>query len=73
LSAILSVALMAALGVLYTGYVDRKANERERANDRRWCALLTLFDDTYKTNPPTTATGEQVAKLMHELVLSTGC
>lgn len=72
-SCVVSVVLMVGVNVLYTNYVDRKGAERERQADRRWCALLELFDSNYQRNPPATETGREAARLMHALVESTGC
>jgi hypothetical protein len=72
-SVVLAVLLMLGTGIAYTRYIDNKAQERERQADRRWCALLTLFDKSYQANPPETEVGREAARLMHELVVSTGC
>lgn len=68
----------------YTQRVDarRAAAERdararvtaaEREADRRWCAIVTLFDDAYQEQPPPTELGRQIARAMHDLRLSLDC
>lgn len=35
----------------YANFVDRRSN-------RHWCGIVTLFNESYKQEPPTTATGK---------------
>lgn len=39
----------------YTNYVDRRSNTY-------WCGVVSIFDDSYKTEPPTNSRGETLAR-----------
>lgn len=63
----LVTAMLSPFGtIVYVNYVDRK-------NRGDWCELIVVFDDSYKANPPTTPTGQQVAQLMERRRHSLGC
>lgn len=52
------VTVITWIGILgsyqYTNWVDRRSNGF-------WCGIVVLFDDTYKTSPPPTTTGQKLA------------
>lgn len=70
---VVSVLLLGVSGVAYTNYALRQTDATERENDRRWCALLSTLDTSYKANPPQTETGRAVAKGIHDLRTALGC
>lgn len=37
------------------------------------CALIVTLDNTYRANPPTTTTGQEVAANVHKLRMDLGC
>lgn len=49
------------------------ANHVARESNRNWCALISTLDDTYRQQPPTSPTGQQVAAEFHALRLRLGC
>ena len=76
-SLVISLACMVMLvwgGLWYTNYVDKQAQARTeqalataiRESNRKWCNVVILFDDTYKRMPPTTPTGQTLAKFFAE-------
>jgi hypothetical protein len=62
--AALTVFICMFLGVIgafqYANYVDMRSNQR-------WCEIVILFNESYKENPPTTATGAEIARAMLNL------
>lgn len=69
----LALVLMAAMGIAYTNYVDRKREASERQNDQQWCELVSFYDDYYQEHPPTTELQKMQAALMHARRVSLGC
>lgn len=57
----------------YVNQVDRQSDRDNEANDRKWCALLVLWDDTYKASPPPSELGRQFAVMVHTLRTDLGC
>lgn len=57
-------------GLWYTNYVDDQAKARTDAaileSNRKWCDVVILFDDTYRTTPPSTPAGQRLAKFFAE-------
>lgn len=70
---VLSMFLLAAANVIYTGWVDSQRDEAEREADRRWCALLVTLDDAYSSTPPATEIGRRVAAAIHSLRTDLDC
>lgn len=72
-----SFLILVVAGLLYTNFVQHQSETRFqdsiRQSEQRWCAIVGLFDDTYRSNPPTTPTGRRVADLMHELRVDFRC
>jgi hypothetical protein len=66
---VLALVLAVVLGGLEIWYSNHVARESNRA----WCSLIDTLDDTYRQQPPTTPTGEQVAAEVHALRLRLGC
>jgi hypothetical protein len=62
----LSLILSVTGGVIFIG---RAIN----ANNHKWCQIVDLFDDAYRTTPPTTATGRQIATSFHNLRQQLDC
>lgn len=62
---LLAVCLIAMAGwaVATVVYINRVATESER----KWCGLVTTLDDTYRSTPPTTPLGRDIAKEMARL------
>lgn len=60
-------------GVLYTNRTVSQQDKAERANDQRWCKLLTTLDDAYQATPPQTPTGQRLASDIHNLRAELGC
>lgn len=50
----------------YANYVDRSSNQR-------WCALILLFNDSYRENPPTTELGRTIASEMLKIQKDFSC
>ena len=70
------VMLVVSLFVFVLGasyYANWKAERTARDNDKRWCSLLGTMDTAYQENPPTTATGRQLAQDIHGLHESFQC
>lgn len=72
-SSVVSVALIGAVCITYTNYVDGKREASERRSDQQWCELVTFYDDYYTKNPPTTELQRMQAALMHARRISLGC
>jgi len=73
---VVSVLLLIVLGVggvLYTNRTVSQQDKAERANDQRWCKLLTTLDEAYQATPPQTPTGQRVAADIHNLRAELGC
>jgi len=71
-----SVALLIVLGVggvLYTNRTVSQQDKLERANDQRWCKLLTTLDEAYRATPPQSPTGQRLAADIHNLRAELGC
>jgi len=71
-----SVLLLIVLGVggvLYTNRTVSEQDKAERANDQRWCKLLTTLDEAYRATPPQSPTGQRVAADIHNLRAELGC
>lgn len=71
-----SVALLIVLGVggvLYTNRTVSQQDKLERANDQRWCKLLTTLDEAYRATPPQSPTGQRLAADIHNLRSELGC
>ncbi|TDB78882.1 hypothetical protein [Micromonospora sp. KC721] len=49
------------------------ANSVARTSERSLCDLVVRLDDTYRTMPPQTATGRQLAAEIAELRKKLGC
>lgn len=75
-TALIAMIVLVFLGLWYIGYVDKQAQDRTaaalvdsnhkweqaiRESNRKWCDVVILFDDTYKSTPPTTAAGQKLA------------
>jgi len=58
--AFLSSIIMGVVAIQYTNYVDRSSNQQ-------WCDLVNVLDDAYRTSPPQTPIGKQLAATMAEL------
>lgn len=72
-SMIVTLVIVAALGWVYTGRVDRENDRANELNDRKWCNLLIVLDDSYKEAPPTSRTGQLVATSIRKLRNDLGC
>ncbi|KAB1946084.1 hypothetical protein F8271_07740 [Micromonospora sp. ALFpr18c] len=61
----LVVALLFAVltGAASMAYSNRAA----AALERKWCDLLSTFDDAYRETPPQTPTGKKIADRLREL------
>lgn len=68
---LLVVTLIAAIlaGVNSIWYANRVAHQ----SNRNWCSLVATLDDAYQMQPPTTATGRQLAGDVHSLRRALGC
>lgn len=64
-------------GLWYTNHVDSQAKARTdaaiRESNQKWCEIVLLFNNTYKTQPPTTPAGKQLAAYMNKLAVDFGC
>jgi hypothetical protein len=67
-------AIASGGNIAYTNRIDRESDRENEKNDRKWCALLILMDDAYRSGtPPTTEVGRRIAAAIHELRTSLGC
>lgn len=75
LMVLVSALLVAGACVLYTGHVQRQADQRQdherREDDRRWCALLAKLDQPGQ--PATTERGRAIQRDIHQLRRDLGC
>lgn len=62
----LSLGVAVAISILYA---QRVASD----NEHKWCKIVSTLDTAYRTQPPTTATGKQLAKDMHQLLKDLHC
>lgn len=69
--AVLALAQMVSLGFMIRLYHQGQAESRD--NDRKWCTLLVQMDDAYKSNPPGTQVGKDIAAAIHQRVIDLGC
>jgi hypothetical protein len=62
---------------VYADSVGQRSEETAerfiRESQQKWCGIVTLFDDTYKANPPQTPTGQRLAGEMTALRTHFGC
>lgn len=68
-----STLLLGLAGFWYTNWSISQQDKSERANDQRWCKLLTTLDDAYRSAPPQTDTGRRLATDIHRLRQDLGC
>lgn len=68
-----SMLMLSGAGVLYTNWSISQQDKAERANDQRWCKLLTTLDEAYQATPPQTPTGQRLAADIHNLRAELGC
>lgn len=60
------LALMTAANLLWTSY-------QVGANNRKWCATVVLIDSAYRSKPPATPTGRELATDFGQLRRGFGC
>lgn len=70
---VLLLIILGVGGVLYTNRTVSQQDKAERANDQRWCKLLTTLDEAYQSAPPQTQTGRRLASDIHNLRAELGC
>ncbi len=58
--------IMTIVSVQWANYVDNRSNQR-------WCGIVLLFNNAYKTNPPPTPLGKKVAVEMLKLQNDFSC
>jgi len=67
----------AAASVLYANQraerSERRAEQIDRESNRRWCALLSTYDEAYREAPPVTKTGKTLATEVARLRTQFGC
>jgi hypothetical protein len=69
------------LGILYANHVstqdriraEHNAAVATRQQTQLFCTLMKTLDGAYQATPPTTETGKNVAKEVHQLVIGLGC
>jgi len=78
--AIVVAILIGINGILYANKVGRNAervssaaNARTEQEVHNFCTLLSLLDNAYTSNPPSTTTGKSVASAVHALRASLKC
>jgi hypothetical protein len=58
---IITLFIVFIIGVIssfqYANYVDQRSN-------KRWCDIVTLFNESYKTLPPSTDLGRKISAAM---------
>jgi len=69
----LSMITFGGGGYAYTNWSISQQDKAERANDQRWCKLLTTLDEAYRSAPPQTETGRRLASDIHNLRAELGC
>ncbi len=81
---LLSSAGLAISGVLYTNHVAAQSERRDRLareeaerksleRDQQFCGLISLWDDAYLQNQPSTELGRKMAVELHAYRLALGC
>jgi hypothetical protein len=68
----LLLAMVVSMG-LVAGLALWAADRSARQSERRWCGLVATLDDTYRSTPPSTPSGRQVADQIHQLRAEFGC
>lgn len=72
-----TAVLITVAGLWYTNYVDEQAKDRTNAaikeSNRKWCSIVLLFNNTYKSQPPTTPAGKRLAEYMNTLAIDFEC
>jgi hypothetical protein len=68
---VLVVCLVAAMTAAASAMVY--ANRVAHQSERQWCGLVVALDDAYRSTPPTTPLGRQVAAEMARLREQFGC
>lgn len=68
-----SMLALSLAGVRYTNWSIARQDKSERANDQRWCRLLTTLDEAYQAAPPQSETGRRLATDIHQLRQELGC
>ncbi|HEX6969484.1 MAG TPA: hypothetical protein VF174_11840 [Micromonosporaceae bacterium] len=61
---VIAAVAVAVAGVAYTGYAQRRA-------DQRWCDLLATLDQP--AEPPTTQRGREIQREVHDLLRDLDC
>jgi hypothetical protein len=69
----LSLIMLGGGGYAYTNWSISQQDKAERANDQRWCKLLTTLDEAYRATPPQSPTGQRLAADIHNLRAELGC
>jgi hypothetical protein len=66
-----TLAWLAVLVLLAGGlyYQDKRDQQRQR----QICGIITIMDDQYQRNPPTTSTGQGMAAAVHRYRAQVGC
>lgn len=62
----LASVVIAGTCLIYTAQMQQRS-------DRRWCALLSNLDETYKESPPRTEAGQRQAAEIRRLRKAFGC
>lgn len=66
LSSTLAMVVLILALFQYINYVQRQS-------DQRWCGMVVMFDNNYKTSPPPSALGQNIAKEFTKLRSEFGC
>lgn len=71
-SLVMSIASV-AIALHVNSESDRKAELARVESEKKWCSVVATLDDSYAEQPPTTATGKNVAEGIAGLRLSLHC
>jgi hypothetical protein len=69
-SILIPLVLAIGISVGYTVKVDRESDRENAENDRKWCTVLILLDDSLKKG---SAPNSPFAQAIRQLRVSLGC
>ena len=61
------------LAIAAAGFSMVYANRVARESEHRWCGLITTLDDAYRSRPPGSETGRELAADIARLRRDLGC
>lgn len=65
------------ISIVVSAVMNQRGIERERMarfqSEQQWCSVIVVMDDAWRSKPPATATGKEMAKGIRELRVGHRC